>query len=84
MTGWELTRSQTARSTSFRLTAHTSHCVWVTMTVGARRLSRSGSTRYTDRPSRTIASTCSSIVRLEASTFTLEEEQVGSRPMPGG
>ena len=82
--GCERTRSHTARSTSRRLTAHTSHWVWVTMTVGASRSSRTGSTLYTDRPSRTIACTWSSMARLEASTFTFELEQVGSRATPGG
>ena len=38
MAGREPTSSQTARSTSLRLTAHTSHCVCVMITVGASPL----------------------------------------------
>ena len=42
MTGRDVTSSQTARSTSLRLTAHTSHCVCVTMTVGASSVEEVG------------------------------------------
>ena len=83
-TGFEVTSSHTARSTSSKLAAHTSHCVCVTMTVGARRLSRSGSTRYTESPSPTSDRTWSSISRLLASTFTFDEQQAGRRSIPGG
>ena len=69
--GCERTTSQTASSTSRRLTAQTSHWVWVTITVGASSSRRRPSTRYTDSASPTISRTWRSMSRLDAAAIHL-------------